>query len=299
MLRYARTAVRSWSETAPATAASTAVAPPDAPESTRSPHADGKRAQSYKSSAWGLSLAHLLLSKRDRLATMRAFIAASAGLQGLTWLIFWRSLGRHSNRERPQVPRAISESQGISSGAGAKLTFATATPLLLAFGGYVGWFFGSVGYALSPSSSLFRPISPALSSPLVGIGLILCGHGLIVWAACALGSSFGLLPDVRAGHRLVQHGPYRFVRHPLYTGLHALYLGTFALVPSGFFLLCLVAGVIGNVLRARAEEHALIAHYGSAYRMYAQSVGRFLPAPRHFLRRAKRPRAKRMNGHPT
>jgi len=188
----------------------------------------------------------------------------SALAQGLFWFTMWYVLRRIQRGWMKTVLVSV-DSPKIG--------------LVLSLVGYASWFFGSVMFAIHPASSLFQALSPAVSFPRVGLGLLIGGHGVVIWAALSLGPSFGLRPRVIVEHRLVRHGPYRFVRHPLYTGLHALYLGTFLLVPCGLFLVSFAAALVGNTLRAQAEERLLSARYGEVYRTYAQSVGRFLPRP--------------------
>jgi protein-S-isoprenylcysteine O-methyltransferase Ste14 len=93
----------------------------------------------------------------------------------------------------------------------------------------------------------------------------------------AIGGSWGIHPKLLAEHQFIKHGPYRFIRNPLYTGLHLVYLGTFLLVPSWYFLVLLIAAIIGNSIRAGVEERVLLARYQDEYAAYAQSVGRFFP----------------------
>jgi len=210
----------------------------------------------------------------DEPSMIRAILAASASAHALLWLATWRFL-RRTQRGWSKVP--------LASADVPRLGFA------LSLLGYAVWFLGSLGYAANPSWPLFRALSLKLAFPSVGFGLLLGGHGLVLWATLALGPSFGLRPRVIAEHRLIRHGPYRFVRHPLYTGLHMLYVGTFLLVPCALFLLSAIAAVIGNAVRARAEERVLTAHYGDAYCAYARSVGRFLPKVRPITRRGALP----------
>lgn len=195
-------------------------------------------------------------------ATLPRVLIGGALAQGFFWFAVWLFLRRTQRGWTKTVLLSV-DSPKIG--------------LVLSLVGYASWFLGSVMFALYPASSLFRTFSPTVSFPKVGLGLLIGGHGMVVWSALSLGPSFGLRPRIIVEHRLVRHGPYRIVRHPLYTGLHALYLGTFLLVPCGLFLFSFVAALIGNTVRARAEERLLSAHYGEVYRTYARSVGRFLP----------------------
>ena len=189
-------------------------------------------------------------------------LAVSASAHGILWIATWSFLRRAQRGwTKAVIARADTPTMGLA----------------LSLLGYAGWWLGSAGYAASPTAFPFRTLSPAFCFPRVGLGLLLFGHGLILWATLSLGPCFGLRPQIIAEHRLIQHGPYRFMRHPLYMGLHALYLGTFLLVPCGLFLLSLIVALIGNRQRARAEECALSARYGDAYQTYARFTGRFFP----------------------
>lgn len=139
--------------------------------------------------------------------------------------------------------------------------------------GYLGWLVGSVAEALG--SGWFPPFLSF--DERVGTVILFVGHALFGWTLWAIGPSFGLRPQVIAEHRLVRRGPYRFVRHPMYTALHTMYLGTFLLVPSWFFLIGVVAAVLGNAIRAREEERVLLQRYGQEYAAYQKMTGRFFP----------------------
>lgn len=97
------------------------------------------------------------------------------------------------------------------------------------------------------------------------------------WIFHSLGLNVSPTEVTRVGHKLVTHGPYRWVRHPLYTvgilywlsltlltGMWWLALG---LLPAGAFLLW----------RTPREEAKLIETFGDEYRLYMQRTGRHLP----------------------
>jgi protein-S-isoprenylcysteine O-methyltransferase Ste14 len=86
----------------------------------------------------------------------------------------------------------------------------------------------------------------------------------------------GLLPG-RATHAMIEEGPYRLSRNPLYVGLLALYLGLALLAPTFWGLVLLPAAVLlvdwGAI---RPEERFLRARFGAAYDDYAGRVRRWL-----------------------
>lgn len=95
---------------------------------------------------------------------------------------------------------------------------------------------------------------------------------LLGWVASlvALGRSFGIVPADRG---LVQHGPYRYVRHPIYAFEALFLLGYFAAVPTGRSAVIILAAFVLQILRILREEHIL-----EGYKEYKSKVPwRILP----------------------
>ena len=93
----------------------------------------------------------------------------------------------------------------------------------------------------------------------------------------AIGENISPTQGTRTGHRLVTHGPYRWIRHPLYAGGSVLVI-SLALLTSMWWL---VAGFIVPLtvllLRTRREEKNLTAEFGDKYRAYQSRTKRFIP----------------------
>jgi len=137
---------------------------------------------------------------------------------------------------------------------------------------YEGWFNWSTGIDLVLQA--------------VGLGLWALGLGVGLWAAQAIGS-YGAVSGVTVDHHLVRDGPYRYIRHPIYTALIAIAVGT-TLVFRSYLLLGVAALSAGTHLWwATAEENLLSSPegLGHAYVTYASRTGRFLPR----VRRARPP----------
>ncbi len=120
------------------------------------------------------------------------------------------------------------------------------------------------------------------SSPLglaSGVMLMVGGGLLAVAGARTLGPSLSPLPEPRPGSSLVVSGPYRFVRHPIYTGVILLVAGVAVAAGSGW--VWLGAGLVGVFFWAKAvyeESRCRIAVAG--YPDYQRSVrGRLFPVP--------------------
>ena len=116
--------------------------------------------------------------------------------------------------------------------------------------------------------------------PLFVAGLVLMCAGIAVrqWAVATLGRFFTIDVRVQPGQTVVEDGPYRWVRHPSYTGLILTFLG-FGLALGNWAALAVVFLVptAGLVYRIRIEERALLEGLGEPYRRYAEGHRRLVP----------------------
>jgi protein-S-isoprenylcysteine O-methyltransferase Ste14 len=132
--------------------------------------------------------------------------------------------------------------------------------------------------------SMMRRWVPALNTPAVGFftaaGLVVIWAGLIVriWAVVTLGGSFSTYLRAVPGQTVVTHGPYRWVRHPSYTGLLLITLG-FGLGAHNWLslLLCAVVPLLGLLPRIAVEESELTQVLGEPYRSYRKTTRRLVP----------------------
>ena len=113
------------------------------------------------------------------------------------------------------------------------------------------WLIALIGTALP---MLVAPGGQALTSPAVGVALIVAGLGLSVWATLSLGGSFGL---AAANRGVVRSGAYGLVRHPMYAGYLLGDVGFLLMNPTArnFGLYLLALGLA--VARIQAEEKLL------------------------------------------
>jgi protein-S-isoprenylcysteine O-methyltransferase Ste14 len=126
---------------------------------------------------------------------------------------------------------------------------------------------------------VFHGGSLAVTSPVlaaVGTVVFACGIALAVWARVHLGRNWGMPMTQKAEPELVTSGPYRFVRHPIYSGLLAALLGT-ALATNLIGLIIVV--VLGGYFyySASVEERNLIATFPTAYPAYRSSTKMLVP----------------------
>jgi protein-S-isoprenylcysteine O-methyltransferase Ste14 len=110
-----------------------------------------------------------------------------------------------------------------------------------------------------------------------GVLLIAAGLGFSVWARQHLGRNWSGTVQVKQDHQLICDGPYRFVRHPIYTGLLAAFLGT-ALINNHWAGILAVLIAFGSFWRKlRLEEHFMRETFGPAYEEYRRKTAALIP----------------------
>jgi protein-S-isoprenylcysteine O-methyltransferase len=129
---------------------------------------------------------------------------------------------------------------------------------------------------LGPLSSRIFP-----DKPLVEItGGIITGAGLAftAWARAILGRNWSAVVTIRQDHRLIRTGPYRWVRHPIYSGLLLAMLGTAVYFGLLRGLVGTVIGVAAFWMKASLEETFLTEQFGQEYLEYKKSVKALIPS---------------------
>jgi protein-S-isoprenylcysteine O-methyltransferase Ste14 len=131
---------------------------------------------------------------------------------------------------------------------------------------------------------LLRSWVPALDTPapnafaVAGVVVIWVGLALRVWAVLTLGRSFSTFIQVDADQAVVTRGPYRWVRHPSYTGLLLIALGFGVGVGNWLSLaICAAIPLVGLLPRIAVEEAELARVLGDPYRSYQKATRRLIP----------------------
>ena len=116
-------------------------------------------------------------------------------------------------------------------------------------------------------------------APTAWAAAVLCVIGLVfsVWARVTLGRNWSGVVTLKEGHELVERGPYRFVRHPIYTGILTMFLAT-ALAQGR------LSGFIGTLLlfasfwiKLRDEEKLMLQQFPGRYTDYRRRAKRIIP----------------------
>lgn len=113
--------------------------------------------------------------------------------------------------------------------------------------------------------------SPAVT--IASLVLVVLGTGGAVYAAGSLGRSFSVFPQARA---LIVHGPYRYVRHPLYLTEQIATVGTVLQFAQPWALLIGAASLAAQFPRMHYEEEILAKTY-PGYAAYAARTKRLIP----------------------
>ncbi len=134
---------------------------------------------------------------------------------------------------------------------------------------------------LAPFLLVRRGFQIWINPPLVAWGILLvvvAGIALCCWARIHLGSLWSDIVTLKEGHRVVDSGPYRLVRHPMYTGFIVMDLGLAILCGSALALAGVAMMIVGLWLKARVEERFLSEELGAAaYAAYKARTPMLMP----------------------
>jgi protein-S-isoprenylcysteine O-methyltransferase Ste14 len=136
-----------------------------------------------------------------------------------------------------------------------------------------------LGAVTGKHSPLWIPGAGPSGWPIItGLVVIWIGLAVRVWAVATLGRSFRTTVEVDAGQTVVSNGPYRWVRHPSYTGLMLIVVGfglAFGTWPG--LAVCVLVPAVAMLRRIHVEEAELTRVLGDEYRAYSGRTKRLIP----------------------
>lgn len=121
----------------------------------------------------------------------------------------------------------------------------------------------------------FLPVSVAIMS--VGLAIEAAGVAVAIWARRHLGRNWSGRISITVDHELVRSGPYRWLRHPIYTGLLLMYLGVALVTGEKLALVGLAMGVFAYWRKIRLEEANLDLAFGAGYQAYRRETWALVP----------------------
>ena len=119
---------------------------------------------------------------------------------------------------------------------------------------------------------------------VLGLAVLLASTAFTLWARVALGTMWSMDAVVKQGHQLRTDGPYGITRHPIYTGMLGMLLGSLLLAGVGRSLLVLLAGILFFEVKIREEERLMAATFPEEYARYRQRVPQLIPGLGGFRR---------------
>ncbi len=121
----------------------------------------------------------------------------------------------------------------------------------------------------------FVPVSPLLGA--IGVATTVAGIAFAIWARWHLGENWSATVTLKEGHELIRSGPYRRIRHPIYTGMLFAFAGTALALGEyrGLISICIVLAAFYT--KARKEERFLTQEFGDSFREHTRHTGMFFP----------------------
>jgi protein-S-isoprenylcysteine O-methyltransferase Ste14 len=114
-----------------------------------------------------------------------------------------------------------------------------------------------------------------------GVALAVIALLFFIWIHRSLGSNFSAFLQMKDKQTLVSFGPYRWIRHPMYTAFFILHIAAFLLTSNWFIGVTWTFGLTTIIaLRIQREESMLIERFGDHYRSYMENTSRFIPPVR-------------------
>jgi len=115
---------------------------------------------------------------------------------------------------------------------------------------------------------------------LLGLAILLAATALTLWARLTLGAMWSAAPTVKQEHKLRISGPYAITRHPIYTGLLGMFLGSGLLAGAGRWILYFPIYLVLVQFKIHTEERLMLAEFPDDYPRYRQRVPQLIPGLR-------------------
>jgi protein-S-isoprenylcysteine O-methyltransferase Ste14 len=127
-----------------------------------------------------------------------------------------------------------------------------------------------------PAALTYRFVPPGPELAAFGTILVFLGLAFAIWARAHLGGNWSGAVTVKQGHTLIRSGPYRFVRHPIYTGMLLALAGTALAIGAAYGFIATVLIMAGFVVKLRLEEERMRDTFPE-YDDYSRHTARLIP----------------------
>jgi protein-S-isoprenylcysteine O-methyltransferase Ste14 len=111
----------------------------------------------------------------------------------------------------------------------------------------------------------------------LGMVLTIAGLAFATWARVHLGRNWSGMITLKEGHELIRGGPYRFVRHPIYSGFLLAALGSALVAGTGDAFAGFGVILAAELIKVRREETVLLREFGPQYEVFQKEVAALVP----------------------
>jgi protein-S-isoprenylcysteine O-methyltransferase Ste14 len=143
--------------------------------------------------------------------------------------------------------------------------------------GMIG-FISMLAFTINPTWLEWADLSFPIWLRWTGVGIAMAGFALLQWSQVTLANSWSDTPRMMKEQTLVTSGPYRSIRHPIYTAFILILSSTLFISSNWLIGLCWAGMTILEVAsRIRFEESLMVEYFGDTYREYMKRTGRLFP----------------------
>lgn len=176
------------------------------------------------------------------------------------------SMSAYFRREARRSTGVISRAREGKAALAARLFFAA--PLYLSI----------LAYMLNPRWMAWSSFDASSGARWLGVAIALTMVAVLYWVLTSIGANISETTLTKTNHRLVTHGPYRWVRHPLYAAATTAFVAL-GLVAANWFIMAFAfaASVLVAFVVIPREEARLTQRFGEDYRHYISRTGALIP----------------------
>jgi protein-S-isoprenylcysteine O-methyltransferase Ste14 len=143
---------------------------------------------------------------------------------------------------------------------------------------WLGWLLVIATWLVQPLLVPNKMLPTISDSQLIlGITFVVAGYAATLWCYAAMGNAWRIGVDQREKNALVTSGPYRFIRHPIYSFQLVMLAGALLLLPTALSLVALAVHAVCAIIKASGEEKYLLTVHGEDYRAYLKRSGGLFP----------------------
>lgn len=186
----------------------------------------------------------------------------------LIWVVYWMIAAR-GNKVSQRVESAASRlGHVIPLAVAAWLLFARTLPGCARSSG-----------TILPGFLCDNVIAPNRAVYFAGVAVLVAGLAFSVWARHWLGRNWSGVVTLKQDHELVRGGPYRYVRHPIYTGILFGFVGSALARDEWRGVIAVAIAYLALWRKLKLEERWMVERFGDAYREFQAQVPALIPNP--------------------